>query len=845
MHTTPPPVDDREFNDIVAQCKNLAAVYCPEWTAVHDPESHDNDDPGAAMIYLFARLMEIVITRLNRLPGKIFLAFLDYIGAALGPPEPARALLQFFLSKGAVENIHVPAGTQASVPGKTDADRRVFETMEHLEVTPVQLTAAFTCDPGLGRYSDVTAVVTGEQPGEFQVFEPTGSQPPQGPLAFTLPGDKPEPAFYLGFDAAPRGSFPFYLPLVDQSHVQGDPGPNHFFIDGHSFSPWLRWEYSSPGGWSGLTVTDETRNLDGPGHVRLIAPNDMTQIEYFGIPAYWLRVRKIEAPDYYSPRLGQVYLNTVWAENAKTIENELLGSSDGTASQTFKLRRSPVLPEPEIWVKEREIPPVPQYETITAKEGPDAVQVTREGDGAGDVAEIRVRWHEVNHFYSSGPLDRHYTVDHLSGEIRFGDGINGMNPPPGTDNIICSRYRTGGGAAGNAGAGEITELHTSLPFIAGVTNPEPADGGADAETLAEIAQRGPQLLKHRDRAVTIEDYEYLLLEAPGSIARGKCIPSAGLASNRQVKIIIVPDVDEPRPYPSPNLVRIVRDFFSRHCFTALANGTRPRFHVTGPGYISVSATARIVPQHPEKAALIHSRVLDTLETFFHPLRGGPNGSGWEFGRDVHLSEVMTVLQNTEGVDYVDTLSLQASVSAYYLTFTRPVPMFFPAQSPVSRADNKIKCLLAEDVFSNAPGLTLTGFKECDRVRLTDISSLGKESADLVVLSVSPDCLTVDALDIAQDFPAGSEISTPDRRVVSYITKPLLQSNLTVTGNKKTGTITIAELNPNNEIIINHPNNEKITAPLQVAAKQINLNRIPIDQGYLVYNGAHNINFAQS
>jgi len=51
------------------------------------------------LVYLFAHLMEIIITRLNRVPKKNFLTFLDFTGAKLHPPAPARPLLHFTLSE--------------------------------------------------------------------------------------------------------------------------------------------------------------------------------------------------------------------------------------------------------------------------------------------------------------------------------------------------------------------------------------------------------------------------------------------------------------------------------------------------------------------------------------------------------------------------------------------------------------------------------------------------------------------------------------------------------------------------------------------------------------------------
>ena len=68
-------------------------------------------------------------------------------------------------------------------------------------------------------------------------------------------------------------------------------------------------------------------------------------------------------------------------------------------------------------------------------------------------------------------------------------------------------------------------LREAVPYVAEVTNPLPARGGADAETLEEAKLRGPQAIKTRYRAVTAEDFEWLALRASGNVGRAKCLPA--------------------------------------------------------------------------------------------------------------------------------------------------------------------------------------------------------------------------------------------------------------------------------------------------------------------------------
>jgi len=71
-------------------------------------------------------------------------------------------------------------------------------------------------------------------------------------------------------------------------------------------------------------------------------------------------------------------------------------------------------------------------------------------DQTGRPREVWVRWSRVPDFHGSGARDRHYVIDYLTGEIRFGDGLSGMIPPVGSGNIRLARYKNGGGASGLA-----------------------------------------------------------------------------------------------------------------------------------------------------------------------------------------------------------------------------------------------------------------------------------------------------------------------------------------------------------------------------------------------------------
>ncbi|MFK4985598.1 hypothetical protein ACI4B7_27620, partial [Klebsiella pneumoniae] len=85
----------------------------------------------------------------------------------------------------------------------------------------------------------------------------------------------------------------------------------------------------------------------------------------------------------------------------------------------------------------------------------------------------------------------------------FGDGRRGMIPPPGANSVVAERYQTGGGVVGNVGAGSITTMRRAVPYVERATNYYRATGGCDLESIDEAKLRGPQVIRHRYRAVTV------------------------------------------------------------------------------------------------------------------------------------------------------------------------------------------------------------------------------------------------------------------------------------------------------------------------------------------------------
>jgi hypothetical protein len=82
-----------------------------------------------------------------------------------------------------------------------------------------------------------------------------------------------------------------------------------------------------------------------------------------------------------------------------------------------------------------------------------------------------------------------------------------------------------------------------------------------------------------------------------------------------------------------------------------------RIEITGPRYRAVDVDATIVPRDPSEAGVVEQRARAVLARLLHPLNGGPEGAGWDPGRDCYLSDVAAALERVAGLDYVSELRI--------------------------------------------------------------------------------------------------------------------------------------------------------------------------------------------
>lgn len=605
-----PNLDDRTFQGLVDEAKRLVQQRCPEWS------DHNVSDPGVTLIEAYAQMVDQLVYRLNRVPDLHYVKFLELIGVELRPPSPARGRTTFWLSAPQPQPVVVRAGTQVATPRTDVHDPVVFSTARELSIVPCRLAHVGTALAGSEPADHTPALIGGRG---FQAFSPR----PQA-------GD----ALLVGLSNAVPSCAVTLRMRCRVSGVGVDPR-----------RPPLAWEAWTGSGWTGCEIDhDGTGGLNKDGDVVLHVPEEHQTSILAKERAGWLRCRLVEPlpgqPTYQEPPLilevtAFTSGGTAPIIHAESHTREVLGTADGTPGQRFPLLRSPVL----------------------APETPGTLEVNTE-DGVE-------AWTEVSHFAQSGPLDRHYRVDAFAGQVQLGPAVRlvdgtlqhfGAVPPQGA-RLVLRGYRTGGGRRGNVARGQIRVLKTSVPYVARVENRAAAVGGSEAETMEEAKVRGPILLRSRGRAVTGADFVELTREVAPELARAHCVPVG--EGGDMVRVLVVPHV------LADAVGRIRRADLVPHEATLRRVAARlderrlvgTRVHVGQPAYAGLTVVVDVHAREGHDADALHDEVLRAVYRLLDPLHGGPDGTGWPFGRPVRGHEVQSALARVPGVDMSEEVTV--------------------------------------------------------------------------------------------------------------------------------------------------------------------------------------------
>jgi hypothetical protein len=447
------------------------------------------------------------------------------------------------------------------------------------------------------------------------------------------------PALYIGL--SPLGN----LAGADLRHALATGQPLSWYVRPHLPVPPLvfrdaiqraeapRWQILSADGWRDMPARDGSEGLTQSGLVQVSVPEPPASWKGVTLdePASrlaWLRI--VWPATNEPPELPMALaINSVEARHLQRLLNEIVGSSAGRPDQVFRALRTPII-------------------------GPVRLQVR-------ETEEDWVDWTEVESVQLAEHGVRAFALDRSTGEICFGDGRNGRIPPPGPNNIRLARYTIGGGSAGNQPAGALAQLRNAVPAIEEVTNIDPATGGLDADNALQVRMRGSVWLRHRGRAVGVDDFADLAKEASPEIARAYCVATRDLATATRdlaaglepgvVSVIVIPHGIDPMPQPRLDLLASVKTYLD------VRRPAAARLVIVGPSYSRVTVRAEVAPADGWSPDEVAATCRDRICEFLHPVTGGTEQTGWPLGERPHRSDIYGLLDAMDCVDFIRSVSL--------------------------------------------------------------------------------------------------------------------------------------------------------------------------------------------
>lgn len=680
MPIRPPRLDDRRYADLVEELLARIPAHAPEYT---DPRP---GDPGRSLIELFAWLGDTLLYRVNFIPERQRLEFLRMVGLPLRPARPASGLAVLRYKgldgrNGPTESVTVRHG--ALVKGPVD-----FETLRPVTIHPVVGVAFHKRGLTRDEQKKHAALLTdlaelyqlGKRKPRGYVTTPTFPGDASVPAGVDIVGISVDDALWLGiFAGRPDADC---LSATRAALGRSSEGLRQVLSIGvaPALEPGANFDQDLTGGagsarpipvvWEMTTgrmktrgaelielevLRDGTAGLTRTGVVDVVLPdlsfigapaNDVRDDTDAGVGARppriddpklaarlitWVRLRPQDAVNRLA--LSWVGINATDVDQRRTLTDVGLGQADGTADQRVQL-------------------PLGAIDRATFR-----LQVEEEGRGWVD-------WQLLEHVSLAGRDERAYMLDDEAGLLVFGDGVRGKIPELGR-RIRATMMRAGGGTAGNLPVGSFKSAEGRkasdggpLPYPIEVHQPVPTQGGAAAETLEEAEKRLPDLLRHRDRAITADDYEAVASATPGVVlGRVEVLPGFKPHQLRSrvpgvVSVMVLPRNDgllPPNPRPTRHTIEAVYD----HLSARVPLGTE--VYVIGCQYVpvGVSVAFELRDGHGREETLAAVRL--AIRTFLWPLSpGGPFGeaTGWPRKRPVRARELEVVVARVGGVDEV-------------------------------------------------------------------------------------------------------------------------------------------------------------------------------------------------
>jgi hypothetical protein len=711
-----PSIDDKTFEELIAEARSLIPRYARTWT------DHNVSDPGITFIELFAWLAEMQIFGMDQNTDAIRREFLNLVNIRPKNLAPAVKLIHF-KPPSPMKRSLIERGTPILPRGKEDYH---FAAIDDFFLTESNI------DVVLSNFGSKSIDYTQASRIGESYFIPFGDEmKPGAALQIGFNSWFKEKEIQIAIILAQQDKFLFTDVFGPPAHVKP--------------SVELIWEYHSPEGWREIDVVEDfTENLTRSG--RLIFQPSPTAYAIDGL--YWLRCRLVNGTYEYIPRIDRILLNCIPVAQLVTVVRETLTNLSGLPGQNVKLKNTNVFTEPLNQRLTFQIGDIPNWQRfldlLNNSDDPGVRRIREHLDPSGgylplDQADptdsqkydfikslnkllqrpdlynqnvfkeydipghiqpliqklkeditrkdleqlnrclidmvfseaiitrkmcLRAKlnedkwetWKEVESFDMSGPEDPHFRFNRQEGQVFFGNGLNGRKPRTG-EQFWIGPYWVSKGSEGNIS--NHREWIIDKIGLSGIKGSDLRIGsvGSDAEPLDEAEMRARQQFTTVNRAITMDDFERLALKTPGlRIARARAIPNS--------------DPDYPGIFKAGFVtVVVVPDFWDERPYVEPSDGfiqtvqnyldsyrlITSQVRVIGPVYVKIAIECKLKLKKRNDPQAVKNRVKAALRRFFHSLTGGVRQTGWPIGRPVFPSEIYELIDPLQGVEYLTDL----------------------------------------------------------------------------------------------------------------------------------------------------------------------------------------------
>jgi hypothetical protein len=683
-----PQIGDSNYQAILNEAISRIRVHNPEWN------NHNDSDPGITLLQLFSFMTENILYRANLIPERNRVKFLKLLGIPMQPASAATGIIVFANEKGPSETITLDADLEV-LAGKVS-----FRTKDAVDVLPVEPQVYYKrkVESVSEELKTLYQLTYGDRQSSTEpvFYETTRLAPPVDAnliAIFDIGANMVvDHSLWLALLARPNDgvenvrsqiankilNLGIYPAEEDQAVRTLTPGgeataenQQHLVYE-HSTDE--RQADGTPK-YERLTVLEQGNPLVEPDVVKLRLPGAnklktwtfaeeqdrgtgdfppaLPQSQDNDRVIAWIRIRLPSADRRggLNAKLSWIGINAASVAQQAHVAVENLGQGNGEPDQTVLLVNTPVIRD-SVQLKINGVTWKEIEDLRTA--GPE-VPVRSPGKRPGlQQANIEQNYTDRSVRQKNSMV---FTLDHESGQIRFGDGEYGMRPPMGAQ--MLASYDYGGGRSGNVNIGAINKGPT-VPAGLSVHNPLPTWGGDEAETPEEAEKGIMKFLQHRDRLVTETDFKDIVRRTPGvDIGRAEVLTlfNPDLPDNLSpgvVTVLVIPRYDTVHPdAPQPDTRML--DLICRHLGPRRLVSTE--VHVHGPVYKPVVVSVGIQVVAGQDFPPVREAVNKALKRFLSPLHGGRQENGWPLEKVVMVQELWAEAARVDGVAFVKKLLL--------------------------------------------------------------------------------------------------------------------------------------------------------------------------------------------